>query len=307
MSGTFLIVGGSHAACQMAASARQSGYDGSIVVLTEEADLPYHRPPLSKAYLDPMSPTQELPLKPEAYYQKELIDVRLNSHVSRLDLSDRTVSFDRRKLKFDTLGVATGARARKLSTPGSDLEGVLYLRSLADAKTLKTRARSVSEVIVVGGGFIGLEVALTLSKQGKGVTVIEAQPRPLARVVSEAVSGFLVNAHTGQGVKVLTNRGVRAITGHQRVSGVVFDDGTELSADMVIVGIGAFPNIQLARAAALGPLVRCIHGRTGHGRRVSLADRVSVLVRGATIASGSPDEIRQNSDVQAAYIGHKSK
>ena len=252
MTSNFVIVGGSYAAYQMAVSARENGFDGGIFIVTEEAELPYHRPPLSKAFLQSGPEKDELPLKSGAFYRDQDIDVLFNTRVNDLDMRFRTISFDNGWLKFDQLGIATGAKARLLDVPGSELDGVLYLRSINDARALRQRAGLAEDIVVIGGGFIGLEVASALVGKNKCVTVIESQARPLARAVAPAISEFIANVHRENGVRILCNTGVREIIGNgNAVVAVECEDGRTIRADIVLVGVGAQPNTELAEIAGL--------------------------------------------------------
>lgn len=253
MSDGLVIIGGSYAGLQIATSARDFGYQESIRIVSDEAFLPYHRPPLSKGWLTGKVSIDNLPIRGESFYRTHAIDVILSSRVESIDRATRTIllaSGDR--LGYDRLAFATGARPRPLRLPGGELDGVVVLRSLADAQALAEGAQGAQQVVVIGAGFIGLEVAASLVSLGKQVTVIEAQDRVLARAVSPTLSTLLGDLHVGYGVRLITHGQVSAIEGDgKRVRSVLCGDGERLPADLVLVGIGALPNSELAEASGL--------------------------------------------------------
>ncbi|HEV7371689.1 NAD(P)/FAD-dependent oxidoreductase [Arenibaculum sp.] len=248
-----VVVGGSYAAVQIAASARERGFDGPIRLVGEEEEPPYQRPPLSKGFLTGKTTAAMLPLRAEAFYRNAAIDLVLGTRVTAVDRIDRVVTMaDGRHLRYDRLALALGARPRPLPVPGAGLDGVLALRTLADAERLRAVAAQAGEVVVVGGGFIGLEVASALVGPGRAVTVVEAQDRLLARALPPAVSEFLAGVHRARGVRLALRTGVRSIDGTGgRVRSVTLDDGRTLGADLVVVGIGAVPNAEIAQACGL--------------------------------------------------------
>jgi 3-phenylpropionate/trans-cinnamate dioxygenase ferredoxin reductase subunit len=251
MGDGLVILGGSYAACEIAQAARANGFDGAIRILTDEADYPYHRPPLSKAFLLDGGGEGALPLKGEKFYTDQRIDVIFGK--TAIDMRNGAVAMqDGSAVRFDKLALAVGARARRLQIPGADLEGIVYLRSLADARALKIALALAQQVVVIGGGFIGLEVASAAVQLGKSVTVLEAQPDLLMRVVAQPVARFLHEQHEKNGVSIRTGAKVAEIRGDKgRVRQVVLDDGTAFDADLVVVGIGSVPNSELAATAGL--------------------------------------------------------
>lgn len=254
MSGNGLvIVGGSYAAQQIAFSARETGYAERIRLISEEAFLPYQRPPLSKGFPSGKVEQVELILRPESHYTENRIELLLNTRIDAIDRQRGVVTaVGGTTFAYDRLAIATGARARLFSGPGADLDGVLPVRSLADAIELRDRAAQASEVVVIGGGFIGLEVASALRTMGKNVTVIEFAPRLLGRAVGPLLSGFVADFHRRQGVHIVLNASVTEIKGENgRVRSVLSSNGQSFPADLVIVGIGAIPNTELAEAAGL--------------------------------------------------------
>ncbi len=242
-----LIVGGGHAGAMAAIGLRQNGFTGSIAMVGDEAALPYERPPLSKAYLNGSLEQHRLYLRKAEFWQERDIDVRLSTSVTRLDAQDRTATLSSGEtVRFTWCILATGGRARPLPVPGADLAGVHYLRTLADVDGIRASLTPGARLAVVGGGYIGLEVAASARKLGHEVTLIEALDRVLARVTSPVVSRFFESKHTAEGVNILLNTGVTAIEGEGRVSGVRLSTGEVVAADAVVVGIGIIPNCELA-------------------------------------------------------------
>lgn len=252
MSG-LVVVGASYAGIQAALSARDSGYAERITVVADDHLLPYQRPPLSKDFLLDKVTQEGLVLRDDAFFRLKQIDLILDTRVHAIDRRARQLSINgSTTLDFGKLFIGTGSHARRLAIPGSNLDGVCYLRSIRDAIDLKERLRNAAEIVVIGGGFIGLEVAASASKLGKKVTVIESASRLLERSVSPVVSQFLLDLHTRHGVDVRLNESVAGIEEHNGRAGfVTTQGGARLRADLVLVGIGGAPNDQLARDAQL--------------------------------------------------------
>jgi 3-phenylpropionate/trans-cinnamate dioxygenase ferredoxin reductase subunit len=262
-----VIVGAGQAGAQVAVSLRQLGFAGEITLLGEEPHLPYQRPPLSKGYLSGEMALERTHLRSESYYEKHRIDLRLGVRAARILRRERAVVCeDDRQLEYDALAICTGAAARPLPLPGVDLPGVFYLRTLADSDAIKAEIWPEAQAVIIGGGYIGLEVAASLRKLGAAVTVIEALERVMNRVVAPPVSAFFAAEHARQGVEVVTNAAVAALAGDGRIARVVSVDGRTFAADLVVIGIGAVPNDELARAAGLeveNGIVVDAFGRTG--------------------------------------------
>lgn len=255
-----LIVGGSHAAAQLVASLRQEGWQESITVISDSPLLPYQRPPLSKGFLAQKVTQQQLLIRPESAYQKHDIQFRLNSKVAAIDRHAHRVTLATgEQLEYAKLALCTGARARHLEICGADLQGVHYLRDLTDVETIQHDLSELAgppekiNVVLVGGGYIGLETAASLRSLGYQVTVIEAAPRILQRVTAAPVAEFFAELHQAHGVKLVTQKQVAELMSRdgQRVDQVVCTDGSHYSADCVIVGIGVRPNIELAEQAGI--------------------------------------------------------
>ena len=247
-----IIVGAGHAGSQAAVSLRQEGYAGQIVLINDETDLPYHKPPLSKSYLK--SPDSGgLVLRPEAVYRDNSIELMLGARVEKICLDDRRlVLADGRDLNWTHLVLATGARARIPDLPGIDLEGVVTLRSMEDARRIREMMPEVQSVLIVGGGFIGMEMAHSCLALGKTTTLIEAVPRVLARSVAPVVSAHVEKRSRAAGLAIFTGVQHSGIEGEGgRVAAVRTADGRRFRADMVVLGIGAVPNVELAAEAGL--------------------------------------------------------
>lgn len=248
-----VVVGGSYAAMQVASSAREAGYAGPIRIVSEERDAPYHRPPLSKTFLVGKVAEKSLPLRGSSFYRDNELDLVLNSQVTGVQRRERQLELaDGSTIRYDHLALATGARPRTLNVEGADLDGVLAIRSLTDARALKDRLGSIGSVVVIGAGFIGLEAASALATMGKSVTVLESLSRVLMRGAAEPLASYVAELHRRKGVNLLTDRTVTSIEGaHKRVTAVVDNRGVKHQADAVVVGIGVLPNVELAANCGL--------------------------------------------------------
>ncbi|GAA3654040.1 3-phenylpropionate/trans-cinnamate dioxygenase ferredoxin reductase subunit [Lentzea atacamensis] len=243
-----VVVGAGQAGCQVAVSLREQGHRGSITLVGDEQAAPYQRPPLTKAYLAGETDLAGLVLRQDSYYADHGIQVVTGERVIGVDRSARVVVLGcARTIGYDHLVFATGARPRPLPVPGA--EHVLNLRTVADADVIrqKLEGRTGLDVVVIGGGFIGLEFAAVVRKLRHEVTVVETQPRVMQRAVSEATARHLTNRHRREGVQVLTGTGVAAV----REGFVELTDGTVLVADLVVAGIGVIPNAEIAQRSGL--------------------------------------------------------
>lgn len=251
--GTVIIVGGGQAGFQAAASLRDEKFTGRILLIGDEPHLPYQRPPLSKAALESGAQATGLSLRPLKFFDDKMIEVRPNEPVSAIDRSSRLVKLrSGETLRYDHLVLATGTRNRLLSVPGADLDGVCYLRTAADAEALRAKLEQAKHLVVIGAGFIGLEVAAVARKRGIATTVLDIASRPMARAVSSLMSDYFHSLHAKEGAAIHMNAGVSAIEGVDgRVTGVKLDTGERLAADLILVGIGVAPNVELAAAAGL--------------------------------------------------------
>lgn len=261
-----VVIGASYAGIQGALSARDAGYAETITVVADEAWLPYQRPPLSKDFLIDLATEESLVLRDKAFFVNKGIDLVLGARATDIDRRSRKVVLDgRSEFTFDKLLIGTGSHARKLPVPGADLDGVRYLRTMQDAIDLKALLPGASEIVVVGGGFIGLEVAASACTLGKKVTVLESASRLLERAVSPTVSEFLLDMHREHGVDVQLGETVISIEGQGgRVASVVCKNRTKIRADLVLVGVGGLPNQDIASNAGLN----CTNGIAvdDHGR-----------------------------------------
>lgn len=242
-----VIVGGGQAGLEAAAGLRTQGYDGTVTLICEEPHAPYQRPPLSKEFLAGKQEIDRVFLRTLEFYEKQRIDLVLGERVTEINTGAKLVHLaGGGTIPYTQLILAVGARNRALPVPGA--ENVLYLRSLDEAVTLKQRlAEARHGVAVIGGGFIGLEVAAAARTAGKPVTVIEAAPRLMARAVSPMVSDFFLTLHRAQGAEVLLNSAAVEVG----PDAVILTDGRRIAADLIVAGIGVIPNVELARAAGL--------------------------------------------------------
>ena len=240
-----VIVGAGHAGAQAASLLRQRGFTGSVAMVGDEPELPYHRPPLSKEYLAEEKSFERLLLRPEEFWRTHSIEVLRSTRIVAVDTETRQLQTEGgERLGYGSLIWATGGAPRRLACAGHDLAGIHYVRTRADVDAMRAELASVDTVVVIGGGYIGLEAAAVLSSRGKQVTVLEAQDRVLARVAGEPLSRFYESAHRARGVNIQLNAHVEQITGEgDRVTGVRLSDGRVLPAQMVVVGIGILPAV----------------------------------------------------------------
>lgn len=248
-----VIVGAGHAGGAAAALLRQFGHDGPITIVGEEPLPPYQRPPLSKAWLKGEAGAEDLFLKGDGFYAEHRIDLRLSTRAESIDRAAKVVVLEGgERLSYDTLILATGARARKLPVPGADLDGVLELRNAADAERLKAELGPGRRMAVIGGGYIGLEAAASARALGAEVTVIEREARLLPRVAGGDLSAFFRVYHEARGVRFEIGASVEALAGVAgRVTDVMLADGRMVPCDLALVGVGAQPNLELAREVGL--------------------------------------------------------
>ena len=246
-----VIIGAGHAAGQAAASLRQEKYEGPITIIGDESHLPYQRPPLSKAYLSGSQEVERVYLRAEKFYQEKDISLRLSTHAEKINRDSKTVELQGGEtVDYDKLLICTGSRPRKLSIPGSDLDGIHYLRTIDDVDGIRASMQEGANLVIVGGGYIGLEVAAVGKELGLNVHVLEMEDRILQRVTTPTMSEYYATLHRGRGVSIHTNTGVTGFSGDGKVEKVLCGDA-EFAADLVIVGIGIVPNIELAEAAGL--------------------------------------------------------
>ena len=247
------VIGAGQAGFQAAASLRDGGFAGRILLMGDEPALPYQRPPLSKSYLAGQSGVDDLWLRPAEFFAKQQIDLIYGDAVTKIDRGEHRVHLASGiEFSWDHLVLATGAGCRLLAVPGAELDGVFALRTLADADALRERLDGSSEVVVIGAGFIGLEFAAVALAAGAGVHIIEITHHPMGRVVSATVSGFFTQAHIGWGAELALGTGLSRILGAGgRVTGVETTDGRHIPADLVLICVGVSPNTGLALEAGL--------------------------------------------------------
>jgi len=247
-----VIIGAGQSGAQAVATLRAEGFTGPITMIGDEPYAPYQRPPLSKAYLMGTMERDRLFLKPDAFYAEAGCELILGVAATKIDRAGRNVALaDGRKLAYDKLLIATGTRVRKIRAPGNDLHGIHYLRGIADVDLLRDVFTQGKKLAIVGGGYIGLEVAAVAAKRAIDVTVFEAMSRLMARAVSNEISDFYAKVHRDAGVKLLLDTGVEAFEGEGRLQ-AIRANGVSHSADVALVGIGVVPNQELAMEAGLG-------------------------------------------------------
>ncbi|WP_376702045.1 FAD-dependent oxidoreductase [Mesorhizobium sp. ISC25] len=252
MKNGVVIVGAGHAGVQAAASLREEGYDGSVILIGDENELPYHKPPLSKTFIKDQQAKPQ-PLRGEAFYTGSTIDFRPGIRIERIDVGGRRLEISGGGvLPFDRLVLATGARPRLLPLPGSELSGVVSLRSLGDARLIRELSAQSEEVVILGGGFIGLEIAATLTAAGRKVAVVEAVDRLLGRAVAPVIARHVRQRLEATGVRILTGTTIERLEDENgRVSVAITSSDERLPAQMVVIGIGVVPNVELAEAAGI--------------------------------------------------------
>jgi 3-phenylpropionate/trans-cinnamate dioxygenase ferredoxin reductase component len=247
-----VVVGGGQAAASLVAKLRTDGFDGAITLFSAEPVPPYQRPPLSKAYLKGEMEEQRLYLRPAAFYDDHNITLKLGVDVASVDAAAKTITAGGEVISYDQLALTTGSAPRRLPAAiGGALNGVFEVRTLADVDGMRPAFRAGQRVLVIGGGYIGLEAAAVAAELGLKVTVIEMADRILQRVAAPETSAYMAELHRGHGVEVLEETGLNQLLGDGQVTGARLSDGTEIAVDFVIAGIGVTPCIALAEAAGL--------------------------------------------------------
>jgi len=246
-----VIVGAGHAAGQAAASLRQEGYQGEIVIIGDEPHIPYQRPPLSKQYMSGEHGVERVYLRPQKFYEDKNITLKVGTQVERIDTAAKQVTTsDGETIAYEHLLLCTGGRPRRLPVPGADLEGIYYLRTISDVDAIRAELEPGRTLVIVGAGYIGLEVASVAVQHGLEVHVLEMESRVLQRVTTPEMSTYYHDLHTSRGVQIHTSTTVTGFEGDGRVSRVLCGDKS-FDTDLVIVGIGIVPNVEIAEAAGL--------------------------------------------------------
>ena len=246
-----VIIGAGHAAGQAAASLRQAKFEGPITIIGDEAHVPYQRPPLSKQYLAGTQLADKVYLRAEKFYADKDIQLMLDTRATQIDPSTKTINLDNGEtIAYEKLLISTGSRPRKLSIEGSDLSGIHYLRTMDDVDGIRADVKPGANLVIVGGGYIGLEVAAVGIELGMNVHVLEMEERILHRVTTPEMSAYYHKLHTDRGVHIHTQTGVTGFSGNSSVEKVLCGDES-FDADIVIVGIGIIPNIEIAEEAGI--------------------------------------------------------
>ncbi len=252
MISTILIIGGGQAGAQAIDTLRREGFTGRLVLIGEEPELPYQRPPLSKKYLSGELAADRLPFRHQSFYDEHRVELRLGAKAVHVDAGLRRVDLaNGEQLAYDRLLLCLGATSRHLTCPGAELPGVHYLRGIADVLPIREGFKPGARVVVIGGGYIGLETAATGRHMGCEVTVLEMADRIMNRVVSPSVSQYFAREHRAQGVNILCDMRVMRLEGNGKVERVVCADGSSHEADLVIAGVGALAATELAADAGL--------------------------------------------------------
>ena len=250
---SFVIVGGGMAGAIAAQTLREEGFDGKIILLGQEPNAPYERPPLSKEYLQGKADRNSIFVHPEPWYAEHTVELSLGSGVTSIDPASRTVTTAAGgRLRYDKLLLATGSKPRRLDLPGADLDGVYYLRNVEDSERLKIEFGQAERVVIIGAGWIGLETAAAARAAGLDVTLLVSGDMPLQHVLGPEVAPIFAELHRSHGVDLRYRTSAAELTGrHGTATGVMLSDGTRIDADMIIVGVGVAPRIELAADAGL--------------------------------------------------------
>ncbi len=303
-----VVIGAGQAGAALVAKLRNIGHSGAVTLIGAEPAPPYQRPPLSKAYLLGEMAVERLYLRPETFYAENGVTLRLGSEVQSVDRAARSVTMDGETLPYDMLALCTGSVPRRLPDGiGGALEGVHVVRTLADVDAMAPEFAPCRRVLIVGGGYIGLEAAAVAAKKGLDVTLVEMADRILQRVAAPQTSDYFRALHAAHGVTILEGTGLETLTGQTRVTGARFSDGTEIPVDFVIVGVGITPDTRLAEAAGLdieNGIRTDAQGRTSDPHIWAAGDCTSFPYRGTRIRLESvPNAIDQAECVAENMLG----
>ena len=307
-----LIIGGGHAGANTAFALRKDGFDGEIMIISNEGYLPYHRPPLSKDFLKQNIAIEKLGFKSTDFYEEQKISVNLDTHIDSINLESNLAITKDTSFNFDYLVFATGASPRLLPMENADSKNLFYLRQIADVLSMHQQISADKEMILIGGGYIGLEVASAMIELGLKVTILEAEERILQRVTSPEVSKFYNDFHSKKGVRIICNAKVTNLNAEkQMIKSVSLDSGESLAADIVLVGIGAIPNTQLADSIGL----ECSNGiKTDQYCRTSIpnilalgdcASSLNTLFNYELRLESVPNTLAQSKVVSSSIVGNE--
>lgn len=304
----FIIIGAGQAGASLVAKLRKEGFDGKITLIGEEDALPYQRPPLSKAYLLGDMTKERLFLRPASFYEENDVELRLGARVQEIDTTQKTVRLEGETLTYDQLALTTGSTPQRLPAAiGGELENVFYVRTLADADAMAPHFNSGARVLVVGGGYIGLEAAAVAAKRDVDVTLVEMSDRILQRVAAPETSDYFRDLHTSHGVNIHEGTGLKRLLGKSKVTAAEFTDGTSAAFDFVIVGVGITPNASLAEMAGLdldNGIKTDTNGRTSNSDIWAAGDCASFPYRNDRIRLESvPNAIEMAENVAENMIG----
>ena len=335
---SYVIIGAGIAGNAAAETLRKHGFDGAVHLVGAEPYRPYDRPPLSKEFLSGAKEQEKLFFKPEDFYTEQSIELHLGTEATALDPTSNTVTLSNGEtLRYDKLLLATGSRVKTLPIPGSNLQGVHYLRTINDSQAIAQSMNGASRVVIVGAGFIGSEVAAVCKTAGLEVTVLEIQPQPMAHILGEEMGAIYANLHTGRGIDLRLREGISEIRGNSRAEQVITDQGNVIDCDFVVIGIGIAPDTALAESAGLdvdrgilvdescqtshpdiyaaGDVANWYHPGLGHRLRVEHWD--NALNQGSAAAKsmlGAPEPYSptlyfwsDQYDLNIQYLGHATQ
>ena len=307
-----LIIGGGHAGANTAFALRKDGFVGEITIVSDEDYLPYHRPPLSKDFLKQNISIEKLGFKSADFYEEQKISINLDTQINSIDLESNLAITKDVSFNFDYLVFATGASPRLLPMENADAKNLFYLRQITDVLSMHQQISADKEMILIGGGYIGLEVASAMIELGLKVTILEAEERILQRVTSPEVSKFYNDFHSKKGVRIICNAKVTNLNAEkQMIKSVSLDSGESLAADIVLVGIGAIPNTQLADSIGL----ECSNGiktdqycRTSIPNILALGDcafSLNTLFNYEFRLESVPNALAQSKVVSSSIVGNE--
>ncbi len=310
--GGIIIVGAGQAGASLAAKLRTLRYEGELTLIGEEPAPPYQRPPLSKGYLLGAVTLERLYLRPHSFWDKQGVTLRLGAPVTAINSAQRTVMLDGDTITYDQLALTTGARPRHLPPVARcDLTGIYVVRTLADVDAMAPEFRAGRRLLVIGGGYIGLEVASVGAKLSLDVTIVESAPRILQRVAAAETSDYFRRLHASHGVRILEDTNLLHFVGEGRVSGAVLSDGSEINVDFVIVAIGIVPNTLLAEVAGLEVDIGVRtdeYGRTSDPNIWAAGDCASFPYRGGRIRLESVGNAIDHAELVAENMyGHDKR